>query len=101
MAVKPKKLSATEKAAFKRFVELVKPIEAVRCVALIDGGSLEVITYVTGRSQKDYEEISNAEDEIIEGFPGVVIEFHVYGIESLTKNQMQRSALIFERQSDG
>jgi len=101
MAVKHKKRSAAESAAFQRFVELVKPIDAVQHVAATEEGPTEITTYIKGRGQKVYEDISRAEDEIIESFPDLMIEFHVYGIDRLTEARLRRTALIFERQSDG
>jgi hypothetical protein len=100
MAVKHKRRSAAEKAAFQRFVELVRPIEAVRHVAIVEEEPLEVITYVTGRSLKVYEDISEAEDQVIESFPELLIEFHVYGVDSLTRDQQSRWVSLFGRDSD-
>jgi hypothetical protein len=101
MPVKHKKRSATERAAFQRFVELVKPIDAVQYVAAPDEGPLEIFTYLPNLDDEKSIEVFHAEYEVLAEFPNEIADFHVVFLDGRSIGEMfgPRSALFFARQN--
>ena len=100
MAVRQRKRSTAEKAAFERFVELVKPIEAVQYIAAPDEGPLEIFTYLPKLDDQDSIEVFHAEYKVLADFPDEIVDFHVVFLEGRTIEEMfgPRSKLFFARQ---
>ena len=73
--------SASLKHAFKRFVELVKPIEDVRHVVAFEDGEMDIFTYIRERDDDVSKLVYEAEFAIMEQFPELPILFHVRWLE--------------------
>lgn len=69
------------KKAFKRFVELVKPIEDVRHVVAWDEGEPEIFTYITRLDEAVSARVHEAEFQIMRDFPDLPVLFHVRYLE--------------------
>ena len=100
MAVRHKKRSTAEKAAFQRFVELVKPIDAVQYVAAPDEGPLEIFTYLPQLDDEKSIEVFHAEYEVLAHFPDEIVDFHLVFLDGRSIDEMfgPRSMLFFARQ---
>jgi hypothetical protein len=73
--------SASLKQAFKRFVELVKPIEDVRHVVAGDDGEPRIYTFITRMDEPVMFEVFHVEYRIMEEFPDLPVDFHVRFLE--------------------
>lgn len=73
--------SAEVKQAFKRFVELVKPIEDVHYVAAFDDEEPEISTYITRLDESVSFRVHGAEICIMDEFPDLPIDFHIWYLE--------------------
>ena len=93
--------SASLKQAFKRFVELVKPIDDVRhVVAFDDEGEVDFFTYIKERDRVVMSAVYRAEDHIILEFPDLPVDFHVRYLEGRTLSDLVHPLppLAFSRQ---
>jgi hypothetical protein len=73
--------SASLRQAFKRFVELVKPIEDVKHVIAFDDGGPEIFTYITRLDEGVSERVHQAESAIMQDYPDLQVLFHVRYLE--------------------
>lgn len=73
--------SSALKQAFKRFVELVKRIEDVQYVVAFEDEEPEISTYITKLDEAVMLEVIHAEIPIMEEFPDLPVEFHVWTLE--------------------
>ena len=69
------------KQAFKRFVELVKPIEDVQYVVAFDDDEPQISTYITKLDDKVSSRVHRAEFVIMDEFPSLLVDFHVWYLE--------------------
>lgn len=71
------------KQAFKRFVELVKPIEDVQYVVAFDfdDEEPEISTYITKLDEEVAVQVFHAQDELIDHFPHLPVDFHIWYLE--------------------
>jgi len=91
--------SASLKHAFKRFVELVKPIEDVHHVIAGDDGEPRIYTFITKMDEPIMFEVFHAEYRVLEEFPDLPIDFHVRFLEGKPLESFLRpaSALHYSR----
>ena len=75
------RMSTSLKKAFKRFVELVEPIDDVCYVVAFDEDELEISTYITRPDEDVMSRVFRAEFEIMKRFPLLPIDFHVWFLE--------------------
>jgi hypothetical protein len=73
--------SASLKQAFKRFVELVRPVEDVRHVVAFDGDAPEISTYITRLDEDVSIQVFHAEYKVMDEFPDLAVDFHVWYLE--------------------
>jgi hypothetical protein len=73
--------SASLKHAFKRFVELVRPIEDVRHVVAFDDELPEIFTYITKLDEKVMFQVYDAQVSIMEDYPELPLDFHIRYLE--------------------
>ena len=91
--------SSSLKQAFKRFVELVKPIEDVQyVVASEDGG--HIFTYITQSDQGVYSQVHAAEFQIMRDFPSLDVLFHVRYLEGKHLDARALSPLSYSKDAD-
>jgi hypothetical protein len=76
--------STTLRKAFKRFVELVEPIEDVRHVVAFEDDEPEIWTFITKLDDKVSFRVYEAEGQIIDSFPSLMVDFHVRFLEGET-----------------
>jgi hypothetical protein len=95
--------SASLKHAFKRFVELVKPIDDVRHVVAFDGDTPEVFTYITKLDEDVMFQVFHAEYQIMADFSEIPVDFHVRYLEGKPLESFIRPlpALVFSREGPG
>ena len=72
--------SSSLEHAFKRFVELVKPIEAVRSVVAFDE-ELDIFTYIKDLDEAVMSRVHQVEITIMEEFPLLLVDFHIRYLE--------------------
>ena len=73
--------SSVLKQAFKRFVELVKPIDDVRYVVAFEDDELDFYTFITKLDQRVSSQVHSADIVIMEEFPDLLVDFHVRYLE--------------------
>ncbi len=83
--------SSSLKQAFKRFVELVKPIEDVQYVVAFEDDELDFYTYITRRDSNVSSQVYKAEIAIMQMFPELLIDFHVRYLEGRAIETFVRS----------
>jgi hypothetical protein len=89
------KTSTGVKQAFKRFVELVKAIEDVHYVVAFDDDEPEISTYITKLDEAVSRLVFHAEFKIMEEFPQIPIEFHVWYLEGRPIESFVRNPPLF------
>lgn len=67
--------------AFQRFVELVEPIPEVRHVVALNGRSPDIFTFIVKRDEQVCKLVFRAEDQIMDEFPKLEVEFHIKYME--------------------
>lgn len=67
--------------AFRRFVELVKPIEDVHHVVALDEGEVHVFAYITRLDDAVSHKVYEAEFQVLDEFRDLPIDFHVRYLE--------------------
>jgi len=93
----PARTSTPLKQAFQRFVELVKPIEDVRHVMVLEDGRLDFFTYVTKLDEEISMLVHEAEFEVMREFPDLPILFHVRCLEGRPFDTQNLSALSYSK----
>lgn len=88
------------KQAFKRFVELVKPIEDVRYVVAFDDGGPDIFTYIVKPVDNAYTRVHAAEFQIMREFPDLDVLFHVRTLDGRQVNTLASSSLAFSKDAD-
>ena len=73
--------SSSLKHAFKRFVELVKPIDDVRHVVALDDERPEIFTYIAKLNEAVAFRVYDAQISIMEDYPGLQLDFHVRSLD--------------------
>lgn len=73
--------STDVKRAFKRFVELVKPIEDVRYVVAFDEEELDIYTYIDALDEAVMSRVHHVEMQLMDEFPTLLVDFHVRYLE--------------------
>jgi hypothetical protein len=93
--------SASLKHAFKRFVELVKPIDDVRHVVATDYEEPDIYTFITRRDEAVMFDVFQAEYRIMEEFPDLPVDFHVRYLEGKKPEDFMKPlpALAYSRQA--
>ena len=94
--------SPTLKQAFKRFVELVRPIEDVQYVVAFDDDELDFYTFITQLDDAVSSQVHEAEFQIMDNFPDLLVEFHVRYLEGRSPESFvgQLPTLSYSRGSD-
>ena len=89
------------KQAFKQFVELVKPIEDVCNVVVLEDGKPKLFTFIRQLDDAVSSQVHNAEFQIMDDFPELPVEFHVRYLEGrpLKSFISPLSALTFSRKT--
>ena len=67
--------------AFNQFVDQVKDIEDVQYVVAFDDEEPEISTYITRMDEAVTMQVIRAEIPIMEGFPNLPVDFHVWYLE--------------------
>ena len=67
--------------AFRRFVELIEPIEDVHYVVAFDEGDLDVFAYITKRDRAVSQRVHEAEFKVLDEFEDLSLNFHVVYLE--------------------
>jgi hypothetical protein len=75
--------SSSLKQAFKRFVELVKDIDDVRCVVAFDDQEPDIFTYIEDLDELVMSRVHEVEIRIMEEFTLLLADFHVRYLEGL------------------
>jgi hypothetical protein len=88
------------KRAFKRFVELVKPIEDVLYVLAADEDEPSFWTFITRLDDRVSSQVHYAEMEIMDQFPDLLLDFHVRYLEGRPLESFIRpiSPLVYARE---
>ena len=73
--------AALLETAFKRFVELVGPIDDVQHVVAIEPRRPDVYTYIRRLHDEVMSRVFRAEDTLADEFPDILIEFHIVFLE--------------------
>jgi hypothetical protein len=87
------------KQAFKRFVELVKPIDDVRHVVAIEDGAPDIFTYITTLDESVSSQVHHAEFEIMRDFPNLAVLFHVRYLEGRKLDAYALSPLAYSKEA--
>jgi len=69
------------KSAFRRFVDLVKPIDEVYCVTAVEPSRPDFFTYIRQRNDEVVRQIFQAEKAVNKEFPDVLIDYHIIFLE--------------------
>ena len=73
--------SSALKQAFKRFVDLVKPVEDVQYVVAFEDDELDFYTFITKLDDAVSSQVHEAEFQIMDSFPELLVDFHVRYLE--------------------
>lgn len=88
------------RAAFYRFVELIRPIWQVRYAVALNGERPDMFSFINEMDPHASEQVHKAEYQILEEFPRIEIEFHIIYLEGRPLEDFIRSSaeLVFSRE---
>ena len=69
------------KAAFRRFVELMEPLEDVHYVVAVEPMRPDIFTFIRTIDDDVMKHVFSAQNVIHEEFPDILIDFHVRFLE--------------------
>jgi hypothetical protein len=91
------------KQAFKRFVDLVKPLDDVQYVVAFDEEEPEISTYITKLDEAVMVKVIRAEIPIMEEYPDLPVDFHVWFMDGKPIESFvgQLPPLVYARPKSG